>query len=272
MRSQLTEAIVPGGQDYHAILTAFAEIARGRGARRIADATERLLSLPTEYGSIFLRIGRPLIRRVEFRPDADGGQSQQSFGATVLGGVVGSAAGAATSAVVGPALGVAAGHVVGGAVSGASSFATRKWYEKQTSPAPGANPVQAPPQAPPASGVPQQVTVPDGAVGYWYNTLRSTTETVTEELVKEFHAEAQRTLQVLAAAIDLFKDSATSTHLVEREFEELCRPAQRDIWPSDFGSETARVSAELAAMRQQSLDVSAAADQVTALTAHASRL
>jgi GTPase SAR1 family protein len=116
------------------------------------------------------------------------------------------------------------------------------------------------------------VTVPDGAAGYWYNTLRSTTETVTQELVKEFHAEAQRTLLVLAAAIDLFKDSATSTHLVEREFEELCRPAQRDIWPSDFGSEAARVAAELAALRQQSLDVSAAADQVTVLAAQASRL
>ena len=268
LRSRLTEAIVPAGQDHHAILAAFAETARGRGARRIADATERLLSLPTEYGSIFLRIGRPLIRRVEFRPDANGGQSQQSLGSAVLGGVVGSAAGAAASAVAGPALGVAAGHIVGGAVSGASSFGTRKWYEKQTSQASGANPVQAPP----ASGVPQQVTVPDGAAGYWYNTLRSTTETVTQELVKEFHAEAQRTLLVLAAAIDLFKDSATSTHLVEREFEELCRPAQRDIWPSDFGSEAARVAAELAALRQQSLDVSAAADQVTVLAAQASRL
>ena len=272
LRSWLTDAIVPDGQDYQAVLTAFAETARGRGARRIADATERLLSLPTEYGSIFLRIGRPAIRRVEFRPDANGGQSQQSLGAAVLGGVVGSAAGAAASAVAGPALGVPVGHVVGGAVSGASSFGARKWYEKQTSPGPAAHPVQAPPPAPPASGEPQQASAPDGAAGYWYNTLRSTTETVTEELVKEFHAEAQRTLQVLAAAIDLFKDSTTSTHLVEREFEELCRPAQRDIWPSDFGSEAARVAAELAALRQQSQDMSGAADQVTVLAAQASRL
>jgi GTPase SAR1 family protein len=272
LRSCLTEAIVPNGQDYQVILMAFADTARGRGARRIADATDRLLSLPTEYGSIFLRIGRPLIRRVEFRPDANGGQSKGSLGAAVVGGVVGSVAGAAATAVAGPAVGVTTGHVVGGAVSGASGFGARKWYERQISPATEANPAPASPQAPSASGAPQSAAVPDGTVGYWYNTLRSTTETVTGELVEEFHAEAQRTLRVLAAAIDLFKDSATSTHLVEREFEELCRPAQRDIWPSDFGSEAARVAASLAALRQQSLDVSAAADQVTVLAAQASRL
>ena len=153
-------------------------------------------------------------------------------------------AGAAATAVAGPAVGVTAGHVVGGPVSSASGFGARKWYEKQTSPATGAKPVPAPPRAPSASGGPQQAAVPDGAAGYWYNKLRSATDTVTEELVAEFHAEAQRTLRVLAAAIDLFKDSATSTHLVEREFEELCRPAQRDIWPSDFGSEGARVAAD----------------------------
>ena len=146
LRSWLTEAIVPAGQDCQAALTAFAETARGRGARRIADATERLLSLPTECGSIFLRIGRPVIRRVEFRSGANGGRSQQSLGAAVIGGVVGSVAGAAATAVAGPAVGVTAGHVDGGPVSSASGFGARKWYEKQTSPATGAKPVPALPR------------------------------------------------------------------------------------------------------------------------------
>jgi hypothetical protein len=106
----------------------------------------------------------------------------------------------------------------------------------------------------------------------WHAKLTETTERVTSELETEFHSEAQRTLSVLAAAIDLFKDTATSTPQVEREFEDLCRPAQRQIWPDDFGGEAANVAAELAAVRQRAVDVAAAGDRVAVLATQASRL
>jgi len=47
--------------------------------------------------------------------------------------------------------------------------------------------------------------------------LTDTIEQVTRELEPEFHAEAQRTLRVLAEAVDLFKDTATSTPDVESD-------------------------------------------------------
>ena len=73
---------------------------------------------------------------------------------------------------------------------------------------------------------------------------------VTRELEREFHAEAQRTLRVLAAAVDLFKDTTTSTPDVESEYDKLRRPAQRQIWPDNFGGPAAEVAADLAALCQ----------------------
>ena len=77
---------------------------------------------------------------------------------------------------------------------------------------------------------------------------------VTRELEREFHAEAQRTLRVLAAAVDLFKDTTTSTPDVESEYDKLRRPAQRQIWPDNFGGPAAEVAADLAALRQRDGD------------------
>ena len=58
LRVKLTEGIVPAGPDNKAILSTFGETARRSGARAVAEATDRLLALPTDYGSIFLA-GRP---------------------------------------------------------------------------------------------------------------------------------------------------------------------------------------------------------------------
>lgn len=66
LRVRLTEAIVPAGPDSHAVLAAFAARARRDGAQTLAEATDRLLALSTDYGSIFLRIGWPLIHKVSW--------------------------------------------------------------------------------------------------------------------------------------------------------------------------------------------------------------
>lgn len=64
LRARLTSAIVPIGSENQAILNAFADTARRAGARTLAEAIERILHLPTEYGSVFLRVGRPLISKI----------------------------------------------------------------------------------------------------------------------------------------------------------------------------------------------------------------
>jgi len=64
LRRKLTEAVVPAGTDNHAILSTFADNAGRCEARAISDAANRLLNLPSDYGSIFLRAGRPLIGKI----------------------------------------------------------------------------------------------------------------------------------------------------------------------------------------------------------------
>jgi hypothetical protein len=64
LRSMLTETIVPAGPDNHGVLADFAKKARMIRADTLAEATERLLYLRTDYGSIFLRIGWPVARKI----------------------------------------------------------------------------------------------------------------------------------------------------------------------------------------------------------------
>ena len=106
-----------------------------------------------------------------------------------------------------------------------------------------------------------------GRAGAWYAELTGTVEQVTSELKDAFHAEAQRTLCVLAAAVDLFKDAATSTSTpgVEREFEQLCGPVQREIWKDDFRGDAAKVAADLAVLRRLGTEADAAAARVSEL-------
>jgi hypothetical protein len=281
LRVKLTEAIVPAGPDNKDILSAFADTARRSGARTVSDATNRLLALPTDYGSIFLRVGRPIIRKVEWDRKEPDPQLGQKLAAAAAGGAVG----AVTSALVGPALGSLAGHVAGGAASAATSQGIRSWAgqgEWWHSPPPGGQGQSAPVQSGGSAESPANTSVKPGAAAAsggsadtgefgraarWYTGLTGTVEQVTSELRQEFHAEAQRTLRVLAAAVDLFKDAATSTSTpgVEREFEQLCRPAQRQIWPDAFSGAAAKVAADLAALRRLGTEADAAAAQVSDL-------
>jgi energy-coupling factor transporter ATP-binding protein EcfA2 len=298
LRVQLTADVVPAGTDNRAALTAFAAIARRDGAKTLADATGRLLNLPTDYGSIFLRVGRPVIRKVQWDPQ--GPAAGLGLGPAVAAGVVGGVTGAAVSAVAGPVVGVAAGHLIGGAASGAAAAGTREglrrgaglgprnwWDVPPGAPSPGAarpgtvppgtsGPGSGPPPAPAgpadAGGTSPAADPEFGEAARWHARLTDTIERVTSELETEFHAEAQRTLLVLAAAIDLFKETAIATPGVEGEFEKLCRPVQREIWPADFGGAAAQVAADLGALRERAIEADAAASRVAALAAQVPRL
>ena len=106
----------------------------------------------------------------------------------------------------------------------------------------------------------------------WYGRFTSTTELVISELEREFLSEAQQTLRILAAVVDFFKDTVTTTPSVEWEFEKLCQPFLREIWPEDFSGAAAKVAADLAALRQRVAETDAAGRQVASLAAQAHRL
>lgn len=247
LRSQLTAAVVPAGPDNHAILTAFAATARRDGAKTLADATDRLLNLPTDYGSIFLRVGRPVIRKVKWnRQEAAEGHRPRSA------------------------------VPVGNRARARAGLGPRNWWDVPPSGAQPSGPASGEPvpSGPADTGPADTATADSGfaEASRWHAKLTDTIERVTSELETEFHGEAQRTLLVLAAAIDLFKETAIATPGVEGEFEKLCRPAQREIWPADFGGTAAKVAADLGALRERAIEADLAASRVAALAAQARRL
>jgi hypothetical protein len=289
LRGKLTAKIVPEEADHAAALTGFAAITDADGARTLTDATRRLLELRADYGSIFLRVGRPVIRKIEWYsseqhgPPAVGGAGLAGQAAGMMRGpapeMVGQAAGTAVGSSIGGEAGRAAGAAVGEAAAsalGASGQPNRdSWLsdhvQRAVRPSP-AGTVQAGTGS--TAPWPAHATKAgqDSNAAYWYDRLSATIEDVISELEHEFHQEALRALRVLAAAVDLYKDTSTTSPDIEVEYERVCPRAQQDIWPQDFGEASAKVTGDLETMRRQLQDTIAAADQVSALANQATRL
>jgi len=285
LRRKLTEKIVPVGPGSHTVLTQFAATAREDEARTVAESTERLLALRADYGSIFLRVGRPVVRKIEWAEDEQDGRTAK-VAAAVVGGVTTDAVGAA----FGPGIGAAAGQVAGAAAGGAASAVARerqrqkeagegKWWQQAAAeaPPPARKPDQSAPQpSAPAPGRPRDGDPPAAGkhpeATKWHRRLTATVEEVSSELEREFHAEARRTLRVLAAAVDLFKDTATASPEIEVEYERLCSRAQREIWPAEFGEASTTVIADMVSLRQRAVETKAAASRVESLVTQARQL
>jgi len=173
----------------------------------------------------------------------------------------------AVGQVAGPHAGLAAADVVHGWLSDHVPGTHGAPTPASSQPAP------AQPAGQPADpGAKDRGSDPHSRGEYWYDQLTGIIKSVTAELEQEFHAEAQRTLRVLAAAIDLFKDRVATTPGVEIEYERLCLEFQQDIWPGKFSEASAKVTADLTALQQQVHNATAAADQVAVLAGQATRL
>jgi energy-coupling factor transporter ATP-binding protein EcfA2 len=291
LRRKLTQKIVPEGPDNSVVLADFAASAE-TDAVTLSEATRRLLELRADYGSIFLRVGRPVVRKIGWYRD----QSQPTAG-PVAGAVGQAAAGLAVKAVplvagqaAGAAIGHVAGPVAGQAVAAAVKSKVSSAMPQGSAPAWLGDHFPHPPASAPATPTPQ-VPVPGAApapasqvadsgpggarlsdAAYWYDRLTRTIGSVAAELEREFHAEAQRTLMVLAAAVDLYKDSATTPPGMEVEYERLCLPVQQDIWPEAFGQAATKFVADVATLRKLVSNAEAAADGMTALAGQVTRL
>ena len=289
LRRKLTEKVVPAGPDNGEVLRQFAALT-GTDARTLTGATDRLLALRTDYGSIFLRVGRPVVRRIKWYRD----QPQAAIASRVAEGaaeaarkMVPPAVGVATNMAVSQIAGQGTGQAVGDAVRRATSAAmggggsqqnsSTSWLsdhltsaQARTPRAP--SPTTSAPSRPADSGAERAGSDQLSDPAYWYGRLTGTIENVTKELEDKFHDEAQQTLKVLAAAVDLFKDGTTTAPDIEVEYERVCLPFQQDIWPDDFGEASAKITAEMAALRQQVHNATAAADQVAGLAGQAIRL
>jgi hypothetical protein len=291
LRGTLTGKLVPSGADHGAALSRFLAIAQGHKAGMLASATKRLLSLGDDYGSIFLRVGRPVVRRIEWYSDAQqpaavgpaAGLADQAMG--VAGPAAGRIVGRAVAGTAGEAVGQAVGEAVSSAIhkrTGQAATGRGSWLSDHvpgptaTRPGTVAPPAAGPtrpassPAVRPAGSAPAAEQYPDAT--RWYERLSATIEDVTSELEREFHGEAQRAQRVLAAAVDLYKDSATTAPDIDVEFDRVSSLAQSEIWPQEFGEASAKITADIAALREQVHVTEAAADQLALLADQATRL
>ena len=78
-----------------------------------------------------------------------------------------------------------------------------------------------------------------------YDELVMTVDQTISELDKALRVEARVMASVLAAAADQFFDTAIRSNDSERDFENLCRPSQREIWPEAVDGGGARIAVDL---------------------------
>ena len=281
MREKLTEHVIPAGPDSRAVLTEFEALADGRRLKRLAEATGRLLALQTEYGNIFLRVGRPVVRDISWYQGTGAGAARPSARLRPSVRSVRSPASRSPDLL---------------ATSSAERQATpwglwpaerrlrppaRRFNRSRIrSPGGGAHPAartRPPPRLsrrrhPAAGRPPQMAPQQQGGARRRETAIRrrresstgssSIIERVTADLEREFRTEARRTVKVLAAATDLFLFSATGTPDVEVEFEKLCEPIQRVLWPDAFAQATAKVAGDLAVLQGKAAETQAAAEPI----------
>ncbi len=219
------------------------------------SALDELIRVRAGYGSVFLRVGGPIVRHI--RPvvgtvggDGPPGQPGPVGGpasfyenarraASVLGGLHGGTAG--TAGAVHPAA-AAAMQVAAAAGPLIADLITRV-----------------------------RVQVPDeSAAGLHEGLTRAFREAVT--LIEErMRAEAAQLTQVLAAALDQFFDSFARTPDVQEEWAVLCGPIKETLWPDIFGAGAADEVARLGRLAETVSRASAAAGEIRAAAAGMAR-
>jgi hypothetical protein len=133
----------------------------------------------------------------------------------------------------------------------------------QPTPATPAKATSATPTKPTPGG--EQESAKRGAEGL-YDELTATVDACVTDLEIALRDEARMMARTLAAAADKFFNSAIRTNRSERDYENLCKPNQRAIWPSNFDGAAARVGAELSRVQEQAQLALAAGDKVAQLS------
>lgn len=229
LRCRLTDELVP---DSPTALESLNEMARLRKARFLRAAVTQLCQLRIDYGSIVLRVTRPIIRKISWENSPTG---------HLRGSRAGGAVGTGTRFVAN-----AAGMV--------SEALSEQWWDRSNRPA----------ATPPPSDAGEAAQTKRGAEAL-YDELTAVVEQSVSDLDNALRIEARVMASVLAAAADQFLDTAIRRNDTERDYENLCRPNQRTIWPGVFDGGAARFAAELSQISEQSRVVLDAAAKVSDL-------
>jgi hypothetical protein len=252
LRDGLTGRLVP---DDGRPLDALRDTASGLST--LHAALDELIEVRAGYGSVFLRVGGPVVRHI--RPvagtiggAADGSGDSPDRAGRRAGGVAekfyegarrtASTAGASHIGALGAA---ATAHPAAAAAIHVAAAAPliADWISR----------------------VQVQVT-DESAAGLHEGLTRAFREAVTviEERMLD---EASQLTQVLAAAMDQFFDSFARTPDVQEEWAVLCEPVRAEKWPDIFGSGAADLAARLGQLAETVSRAGTAAGEIRAAAA-----
>lgn len=251
LRGKLTDRMVPAGGNP---LGALLETARQRRLDTIGEAIEDLLQFGAGYGSVFLRVGRPIVRQIYPMP----GNSAAAAHGTEAGNTSGTAGTAADTDVV---------RTLPADTPEPSSTATSRGSGKLRGSLVSLGSPPSEPSRPPtpaAGGSPGATAGDDGTAAGLYVAVTDAFTRAVKETEHRMREEARQLTEVLAAALDQFFDIVSHTPEVEQEFETLCQPIRRDLWPDLFDGTAAalrsgldRITAEAVATADMGRDVTA---------------
>jgi hypothetical protein len=235
LRTGLTERVVPASDRP---LDAVRETAREHGLAMLYSALNELIEVRAGYGSVFLRVGGPVVRQI--RPVAG----------TIEGGAIeGGAPGAAwvPGHQGGGSLYDAARRAGGmfGALRGETAGAAAAVHPAAAAATLAAEAVVA--AAPLVADLIArvQVRVVDESPAGLYAALTEAFREAVRQIEELMLAEGAQLTQVLAASADEFFDSFFRLPDVQEEWAVLCEPVREELWPGIFGAGTADLAAGL---------------------------
>ena len=267
MRGHLTPVLVPEGSG----LEGLQKIAFDRNAKTLHAAIGQLRNLKIDYGSIVLRVTRPIIREIDredptARTRAGAGESTPTQAAPEPSQPAPPSAAPPSPAPSSPATTSAARYQW---VEDAQGVRRRVPVGTTPTPAPAPAPSQRPTPAPSPhqSSATSPAPAANGSYGqaeerrlkqgadFLYDELTRSVQTAIGDLEQALRAEAHVMVKALAAAVDQYFDTVLRTNEISREYELLCGPDRRAIWPQAFDGGSARLAADLSRIAEQARHV-----------------
>jgi hypothetical protein len=263
LRRYLGTTLVPGDDEsFSALLDATSEAGMGR----LHSALAELVAFRTGYGSIFLRVGRPVVAQItrdraeaskplplpsppdELRQRLPTGQKSALFG-----GSRGSPSAhpAGTAAM----LGVSQPHAAMAAAAFAAVIAAAAKVGEAIGPVVAEWLWSEP--------------VTDLSAESFRKGLSHAFDRALELIAEQIRIEASELTEALAAIVDEFFDGFIHVPWIEEEYKQLCHPHANELWPGVFGTGADELSRRLerlgGAARQTANSARTAADAAHAL-------
>lgn len=227
-------------------------IASKEKAGLLKKAVDDVLELEVEYGSLVLRVTRPILRGISENPPPLPRSTP---------GVGRVAAGIAADGVAG-AVGIPI------AVSPLIE-ASASWWEKRPTAAASAAPsggggAEAAEGEGATSRTPISTTPSTDAQGV-FDAVCAAVSSSIDRLDAALLEEARDMPKCLAAALDRFWDDAFVADMSEYEIKALCDPVRASVWPGKFDGAEAQLATSLAEIVERASRVQRRASQVAAL-------